>query len=165
MISLQAGFATLHIEDLLQLAMLRNYLRLLLSCTALTLLVGCGGDGTAAVSGQLNYKGKPVPNADVTFTPEAKDGKPANGRTDASGRFSLRTATKGEGASPGNYRVHIIARGPDRPPRPGEASTGMPGEMMPGEPLIPQKYFSPDSSGLTFEVKRGGNTANFELKD
>jgi len=41
----------------------------------------------------------------------------------------------------------------------------MPGEMMAGEPVIPQKYFAPDSSGLTFEVKRGSNRADFELKD
>jgi hypothetical protein len=66
---------------------------------------------------------------------------------------------------PGKYRVHIIARGPERPPKSGEVVTGMPGEMMPGAPLIPQKYFAPDSSGLTFEVKRGGNTANFDLAD
>ena len=119
----------------------------------------------SAVSGHVMYKGKPVPNADVTFTPDSAGGNPAAGRTDSSGRFSLTTPAKGDGALPGKYRIHIIARGPERAPKPGEAGTGMPGEMMPGDPLIPQKYFAPDSSGLTFEVKRGGNTANFELGD
>ena len=119
----------------------------------------------AAVSGRVMYKGKPVANADVTFTPDSSAGKPAAGRTDESGHYSLSTDTKGEGANPGKYKVHIIARGPERPPKPGEAITGMPGEMMPGDPLIPQKYFAADSSGLTFEVKRGSNTANFDLTD
>jgi hypothetical protein len=146
---------------------MRNQFLVLLACIALSpLAVGCGGGGSmAAVSGHVAHKGKPVPNADVTFTPESADGKPAAGRTDTSGRFSLATPTKGDGAVPGKYKVHIIARGPDRPPKPGEPTTGMPGEMMPGDPLIPQKYFAAETSGLTFEVKRGGNTANFDLAD
>jgi hypothetical protein len=130
------------------------------------MIPGCGfRSSTAAVSGQVIYKGKPVPNADVTFTPEVAGGSPATGRTDANGRYSLATPTKGSGAVPGKYKVHIIARGPDRPPKPGETGSGMPGEMMPGDPVIPAKYFAPDTSGLTFEVKRGGNTANFDLAD
>jgi hypothetical protein len=132
----------------------------------LLIAIGCGGGGNmSAVSGHVTYKGKPVPNADVTFTPESAGGQPAAGRTGNDGRYALTTAIKGEGAMPGKYRIHIIARGPDRPLKPGEAGTGMPGEMMPGDPLIPRKYFASDSSGLTFEVKRGSNTANFELAD
>ena len=50
-------------------------------------------------------------------------------------------------------------------PKAGETGSGMPGEMMPGDPVIPTKYFAPDSSGLTYEVKRGVNRADFELKD
>jgi len=70
-----------------------------------------------------------------------------------------------DGAAPGKYRVAIVARGPDRPPKAGETGSGMPVEMMPCDPIIPQKYFAPDSSGLSFEVKRGSNRADFELKD
>jgi hypothetical protein len=127
-------------------------------------LVGCGGGGNVgSVSGEIKYKGKPIPNADVTFSPESSEGKLASGRTDANGKYSLAMPTNGAGAQVGKYRVHIIARGPDRPAKPGEVQTGMPGETMPGDPLIPQKYFAPDSSGLTFEVKSGSNTANFDL--
>jgi hypothetical protein len=43
--------------------------------------------------------------------------------------------------------------------------SGMPGETMPGDPLIPVKYFAPDSSGLTFEVTRGNNHAKIEIPD
>lgn len=143
---------------------MRRHSQVLLAFSLL-IAIGCGGGGAAAVSGHVTYKGKPVANADVTFIPESSDGKPASGRTDEGGRYSLSTPTKGDGAIPGKYKIHIIARGPERPPKPGESITGMPGEMMPGEALIPQKYFVADSSGLKFEVKRGTNTANFDLAD
>jgi len=138
---------------------------IVVALTACLSTASCGSGNAAGVSGQILYKGKPVSNADVTFTPESAGGNPATGRTDTNGHYSLSTPPKGEGASPGKYKVHIIARGPDRPPKPGETGSGMPGEMMPGDPIIPQKYFAPDSSGLTFEVKRGSNRANFDLTD
>jgi hypothetical protein len=129
--------------------------------------VGCGGGGsqTAGVSGRVMYKGKPVAKANVSFTPVEGASRAASGLTDSSGYYTLGTLSSNDGAAPGKYRVAIIARGPDRPPKAGETGSGMPGEMMPGDPIIPQKYFAPDSSGLTFEVKRGSNRANFELTD
>jgi len=130
-------------------------------------LVGCGGggSGTAAVSGRITYKGKPLAKANVSFTPAEGATRAAAAITDDSGYYTLGTFSIKDGAIPGKYRVSIIARGPDRPPKPGETGSGMPGEMMPGDPAIPTKYFAPDSSGLTFEVKRGSNPANFDLKD
>jgi hypothetical protein len=130
------------------------------------LILGCGsGSKTASVSGRVTYKDKPVPNANVSFTPEEGTGRAAAGLTDTAGRYTLGTFTASDGAPPGKYRVHITAYGPSRPAKPGETGSGMPGEMMTGDPLIPKKYFQPDTSGLTHEVKRGRNTANFDLKD
>jgi hypothetical protein len=130
-------------------------------------VLGCGGGdvGTARVSGRVMYKGKPVPKATVSFTPMEGASRAASGLTDTAGDYTLGSFSVNDGALPGKYRVSIIARGPDRPPKPGEMGSGMPGEMMPGEPVIPAKYFAPDTSGLTFEVKRGGNRADFELND
>lgn len=135
--------------------------RLLILCA----VVGCGGggSGTASVSGHVKYKGKPVPKANVSFTPAEGTSRAATGLTDDNGYYKLGTFSSNDGALPGKYRVAIIARGPDRAPKPGETGSGMPGEMMPGDPAIPVKYFAPDSSGLTFEVKKGSNTADFEL--
>jgi hypothetical protein len=128
--------------------------------------LGCGGGSkTAAVSGRVTYKGKPVPNASVSFTPVEGTGRAADGVTDSNGRYTLTTYSASDGAPPGKYRIHVIAYGPSRPPKPGETGSGMPGEMMPGDPVIPTKYFKPDTSGLTYEVKRGSNTANFDLQD
>jgi hypothetical protein len=127
---------------------------------------GCGGGSkTAGVSGHVTYKGKPVAKANVSFTPVEGAGRAASGLTDDNGYYTLGTMSASDGAAPGKYRVTIIARGPDRPAKAGESLTGMPGEMMPGDPIIPQKYFAPDSSGLTFEVKRGSNRADFDLTD
>jgi hypothetical protein len=138
--------------------------RVLIACL-LTAITGCGGGktGTSSVSGHVTYKSKPVANAHVSFTPAEGVSRAAEGITDANGHYTLGTFSASDGALPGKYRVAIIARGPDRPPKPGETGSGMPGETMPGDPTIPTKYFAPDSSGLTFEVKRGSNTANFDL--
>jgi hypothetical protein len=129
--------------------------------------IGCGGNTprTAAVSGTVTYKGKPLPNASVSFVPVKGDGRAASGVTNSAGRFDLGTFAADDGAIPGSYRIGIIARGPDRPPKAGEMGSGMPGEMMPGDPLIPQKYFTPETSGLTWEVKRGSNRVELELKE
>jgi len=127
---------------------------------------GCSGSAkTAAVTGRVTYKDKPVAKASVSFTPAEGATPAANGITDEDGRFTLSTFGINDGALPGKYRVAIIARGPDRPLRPGELGSGMPGETMPGEPTIPTKYFAPDSSGLTYEVKRGKNQADFDFKN
>jgi hypothetical protein len=55
-------------------------------------------------------------------------------------------------------------RGEGRPAKPGEGS-GMPGDTMPGEPIIPTKFFSPDTSGLLHEVKPGRNSIDLQLAD
>jgi hypothetical protein len=127
---------------------------------------GCGGGGakTAPVSGRVTYKGKPVAKANVSFTPAEGASRAATGLTDDGGNYKLGSFAASDGAPPGQYRVTIQAHGPDRPAKPGEGS-GMPGETIPGDPIIPLKYFKPDTSGLTFEVKRGSNRADFELTD
>lgn len=127
--------------------------------------IGCGGGGPAPVSGTITYKDKPVVNASVSFTPVEGSGPAATGLTDSAGHYNLGTLTTNDGAMPGKYRVGVIARGPERAPKPGEVNSGMPGEMMPGAPVIPTKFFAPDTSGLTFEVVAGRNTADFPLKD
>lgn len=128
-------------------------------------LLGCGGSKTPHVTGTIKFKGKPLAGAHVSFWPVEGTGRAASGFTDSNGRFKLGTLSADDGAAPGQYRVSVIARGPDRPLKPGEVGSGMPGEKMPGDPIIPLKYFAPDSSGLTFEVKRGSNRADFELAE
>jgi hypothetical protein len=135
--------------------------------TATILAAGCGEGGLPArapVSGRVTFQGQPLANAQVTFTPIGEEAaRPATGRTDDQGRYVLGTYTVDDGAMLGQHRVSVIARGPDRPPKPGEFGSGMPGEQMPGDSLIPVKFFSPDSSGLTKEVVNGANKIDLPL--
>lgn len=140
---------------------------LIVLLAATVVAAGCGESGLperGEVSGRVTYKGLPLSNAQVTFTPVGEEAsRPATGRTDAQGRYTLGTFDIADGAVLGSHHVSVIARGPDRPLKPGEFGSGMPGEQVPGDPLIPLKYFSPDSSGLTKEVAEGSNTIDLAL--
>ena len=121
---------------------------------AICLLVACGcappgSAPTVKVTGVLTRKGTPVPNASVTFTPST--GRPANGVTDAEGKFTLSTFANDDGAVPGSHRVSVASM--TIPPMPGtpEARTASPqGEF-------PARFSNPDTSGLVAEVKPGQN--------
>jgi hypothetical protein len=128
----------------------------LLSCL-LAAAGGCGGNAKmAAVTGTVTFKGQPLASAQVNFAP-VEGGAIASGQTDSAGRFRLGTQTRDDGAIVGKHRVGVIARGPPRPLRPGEVGSGMPGDMAPGDPLIPVRYFDPQTSKLEFQVVRGRN--------
>ena len=110
----------------------------------LVLATGCADSSLPArapVTGIVTYRGQPLPSADVTFLPEG-GAQAATGRTDAAGRYTLGTYAIGDGALLGRHRITVLAHGPDRPLRPGETGSGIPGELTRGDPLIPTKYFA-----------------------
>lgn len=88
--------------------MTRSVIATVAAGTALLALAlsGCGGAGTAEVSGTVTMDGQPVPNALVTFTPEG-EGSPAYGRTDSQGQYKLQYTQDASGAVPGQYVVSI----------------------------------------------------------
>ena len=89
---------------------------------------GCGSNSKmAAVSGSVTYRGQPLANAQVNFAPVA-GGPIATGQTDASGKFQLGTMSINDGALVGKHKVSVVARGPNRPLRPGEVGSGVPGD-------------------------------------
>ncbi|QDU63804.1 hypothetical protein Pan216_46850 [Planctomycetes bacterium Pan216] len=116
-----------------------------------TISAGCssGKDTppTSPVSGLITKKGQPVVNANVVFTPEA--GRPASGKTDHEGHFTLTTFAPGDGAVPGNHGVAIISSIPAE-----KAPPGMQFPMKMGTPLDP-RYANPKTSGLTANVATG----------
>lgn len=136
----------------------------LLSSALLTmgLLVGCGAAGTAPtakVKGVVTYKNNPVAKASVTFTP--KDGRPANGITDAEGKFVLTTFATGDGAVPGTHVVTIASS--ETPAMPGTPEAKA--QAKAPKPF-PPKYSNPTTSGFTAEVKSSGNEDfKFEMVD
>ncbi len=87
-------------------------------------LTGCGGAGygEVPVSGQVTYDGQPLPHVHLSFQPVSKDesgfGPGSFGRTDAEGRFELRTVWPDAlGAIPGEHRVTISYEDPTQRPR------------------------------------------------
>jgi len=140
------------------------------------LILGCG-DSTGLpnrypVSGTVTYQGKPVEKGSINFIPDYPDGLAAAGEIE-NGEYSLTTATPGDGAIPGKYKVTIVAV---------EMDTSKLNEIAKGgqhhhdktfakavknaKKLVPSKYQLPEMSGLTAEVKAQTNSGvNFELTD
>ncbi|HQU45924.1 MAG TPA: carboxypeptidase-like regulatory domain-containing protein, partial [Pirellulales bacterium] len=148
-------------------------------------IAGCDGAGpklaTVPVGGRVTLDGQPLEGALVAFIPDdANNGKSANGTTDASGNFQLKTLSGGAnlsiGALPGDYKVSVAkvpAAGASMPSmgQPGGESTdsvlGAPAGPKPetAASSIPVMYGNPATSGFTATVKPSGNEPfKFELK-
>ena len=127
-------------------------------------LVGCGSSGgnpVLKVTGVVTYQGAPVADAGVTFTPEK--GRPASGKTDASGKFTLSTFAKEDGAVPGLHKVAVTPNASQIAPMPGTPEAA---QAAAGKPPFPPRYNSAETSGLTADVKPGAeNDFKFELTD
>ncbi len=127
-------------------------------------LIGCGDNSDApklvAVEGVVTWKGKPLTDAGVAFTPEA--GPVAIGRTDAQGHFSLSTQGR-PGAMIGMHRVTIDAY----ENAPTGATNGIDSDR-PAVPVsrIPAKFTDLANSGLASQVSEstGNNRFEFHLK-
>lgn len=133
------------------------------------------------VTGVVTLGGAPVEGATVTFVNttgmapgEQVTGRSSVGRTDQSGRFELTTFESGDGAVPGEYTVTVtkyevqVTGGGGTTTDVTEEGGSLEGESYtaPGEDdsanddtatnLLPEKYASAKSSGLTVTVKADG---------
>ncbi len=149
---------------------------------ACLLLVGCsqstGGSNrpkTIPVKVTVKYKGQPVEGAIVTFKPKSSNGKGASGITDASGVAKLTTFTAGDGCIPGSYEVTIVKYEKSQQSASGGVSEKDYEQAMSQveesretpapKNLLPKKYASPKTSGLTAEVSESQHDFTFELTD
>ncbi len=141
---------------------------------------GCGGGAgqhpTSPVSGKVTLNGAPVDGATVTFVRDG-GGKPAVGKTDASGSYKLTTYSKDDGAIVGSYKVTIAKwEAAAEDPAATRGTTGGGGDAYPEDydpdaagsdkesvNLLPAKYANFSSSGFTFTVAEGPNTADWAL--
>jgi hypothetical protein len=126
---------------------------------AAALLCGCGDDGLALapVEGTVLMDGAPVAEAGVMFAPlDNKQGPPAVGTTDGEGKFTLVTANK-PGALVGEHRVAISKTQAIVIPQ----RRGLP--IYKAKELLPPKFGSFETSGLTASVKDDDNQVKFEL--
>lgn len=122
--------------------------------------IGCsrkGGLETAPVKGKITYKGKALPSGSIMFVPA--EGPAAMGEINSEGQYELTTYASGDGAVIGNHKVTITALQDMKDALPEQRSPTPP-------PIIPAKYLSDTTSGLTAEVKaKTTNEVNFDLKD
>ncbi|QDT29279.1 hypothetical protein Enr10x_46300 [Gimesia panareensis] len=123
---------------------------------ALFISAGCGGKSedlpeTVAVSGVVTYKGNPVPEATIMLYP-VQGRKPASGRSDAEGKFTLTTFNKDDGALPGEHQVTV------------NAFQSTP-EGVSMKSSIPTKYSNPSSSPLKVTVSETEPELKLELTD
>jgi hypothetical protein len=117
--------------------------------------VGCGGSGLVSVKGKVTYNDKPVPGGTITFS--AEDKATAYGEILADGTYELMTEKPGDGATPGAYKVFVVAMQDQ-------------GDLMPEQrsplpaPMVPVKYTSLATTDLTADVEPGkDNEINFNL--
>jgi hypothetical protein len=138
------------------------------AAAAMITVCGCGksGPAVAKVGGKVIYQGQPVARATVTFTPTSPGAPPGIGATDDNGHYYLGTYSARDGAVIGGHKVSIVARAPYKGAVPQGAGAAYLEELQErGNPLIPQRYFHADTSGLIAEVKPGSNTMDFVLNE
>tara|TARA_R110002095_G_scaffold1315_1_gene6971 strand:- start:418 stop:843 length:426 start_codon:yes stop_codon:yes gene_type:complete len=117
---------------------------------------------TFPVTGTVTSDGQPLQEATVVFRSTGAEPRTAIGRTDARGNFVLRTFEDGDGAVRGQQKVSITKTETEKIP------AGINLDEVDFQPkvtsLIPKKYGSPETSGLTAEVTADGpNEFTFKL--
>jgi len=116
-------------------------------------LAGCGKRDvpTHPVRGQVHYRGQPVAEARIAFHCVDQSPQAANqpiAITDAQGRFTLTTMKQGDGAPLGEYAITIELR---------DLITVGEEQVRDGRSLLPERYRTPEKSGLRFRVGKGEN--------
>ncbi|MFM7059445.1 MAG: carboxypeptidase-like regulatory domain-containing protein [Planctomycetota bacterium] len=139
-------------------------------------LAGCGKSDRPTLvqaSGRVTLAGAPVAGATVSFQPVA-GGRPCSGLTNANGVYTITSYEENDGAPVGEHKVVIIKIAGPGASAPAEAAPAedpslslstMEGPGDDGQPpkqpetqyLVPKKYSSPDTSGLTVQVPDGGS--------
>ncbi len=101
------------------------------------------------VHGQVLLNGKPLADAIVSFHSHGTDVQDVfpTAHTDSEGRFALTSYENGDGAPPGDYSISLVCFR-SRPVRNGEGRA---------ENVVPHRYTSPASSGLSATVTPGTN--------
>jgi len=107
-------------------------------------VAGCGkaGPATLKVTGVVVIDDEPLADAEVTFIPSV--GRPASGRTDGGGRFTLTTFAPGDGAMLGEHVVTVSKEVP--------AKTTADGPYVEYTQVVPGPYVRPQTSPLRATV-------------
>lgn len=154
----------------------RSGLWTMVAIAGFVIVGGCGPRGysgpTGTVRGTVTIDGEPVPSGTgVTFISDA--GFTASGRVAAGGTYELSNADRGNQIPVAAYKAMVsapAAGGTSEADANYEAmmqasASGGSGQIAPAaEEVIPAKYRSAATSGLSYDVKAGENTIKIELK-
>jgi len=106
------------------------------------------------VKGTVTFQGSPLAEADVAFTP--KGGRPATGRTDTAGQFTLTTFKTNDGAMIGEHTVTVCKHVKKDP-----NATGAYFDYV---QVTPEKFGRPSESPLRADVTASGaNEFTFDV--
>jgi hypothetical protein len=158
-----------------------KHLRRFAVATLLTVgfvLTGCSNSDrppTYPVTGTVTSQGKPVAGAAITFVPTGDDGEAASAFSDSDGKYALTTWERGDGARPGKYRVKVskIEQGAVDPSKmvqhlsyEEEQRTYVENAkpLPPPKKLIPIKFESEETSGLTHTVEEKATTFDIKIE-
>lgn len=128
---------------------------------------------TYPAAGTVTYRGKPLEGATVVFHPlegVAKSRRAAAGVTNSAGRFVMTTLKPQDGVAAGGYQVTVektttVVPGAVSMPPDEFGAFPLGADPSAAKPLIPEKYFSPATSGLSAEIKASGrNEFAFAIK-
>jgi len=111
---------------------------------------------TVKIKGQVSYQGEPLKSGLVTFSPvEQGTRRVAYAYITEGGFFQLTSFRSRDGIQPGEYRIAVQAYDRNKPTA----------RYQRGTPVIPEKYLTAETSGLTATVAEGGSqTLNFNLE-
>jgi len=147
-----------------------SIIRFLLLLTTVAFITGCGAKGgldlpTGTVSGTVTQGGKPVSDSTITFFGE-DFGDTATGVIQEDGTYTLKYQG-GFSIPVGDYRVAITPGGSSSNQPPQDPADLMKTVQVtaPQKNKVPNKYATPDSSGLIAVIKEGSNSSvDFDLK-
>jgi hypothetical protein len=138
---------------------MKYYASIILAIFSVSAIVGCGGgvehSETVPVSGTVTWNGDPLKTGRVQFVPnDPKNGRPAVGDLDQDGNYKLMTFQADDGAMPGSYKILVNAM-----------TEGDPDDFKTrgGTQILPQKYYDPNSSGLTASIEESDENKVVDL--
>jgi hypothetical protein len=123
--------------------------RRLAGCWVLGVLIlsGCGHSGSVGkVTGKVRYKDQLLSSGTVTFV--GADGKVQHGAIAADGTYRIARVAVG------TARVAVLSH--------SRAPAGL-GDGQEKPVAIPKRYERPETSGLTYEVKKGRQSFDIDL--
>jgi hypothetical protein len=134
-------------------------------------LAGCGGPGTANISGKIFFNDKPLKGGNVTFIPE--NGQAISDQIGQDGSYSLQKVPRGKvkicvqtshlkttgQTGPMTYRAPKGAEKPGGEYAPPDRAANARRYVA-----IPDKYENPSKTDLTYTVEGGDVTYDIKLK-